>query len=122
MDILPTCAKLAGARLAAGRELDGADLGAALFRGDESREALFFYYGDVTVRAVRKGPWKLWVTDPKAGFAQKPARAATPLLFHVEQDPADRVNVADENPGVVRGLTALVDLHWAAVALGEVPE
>ncbi|MBN8734053.1 MAG: sulfatase [Acidobacteria bacterium] len=122
MDILPTCAKLAGARAPVGRELDGADLGPALFQGDESREALFFYYGDVTVRAVRKGPWKLWVTDPKAGFAQKPARTATPLLFHLEHDPSERFNVAEKQPEVVRELTALVDRHVAQVKIGELQE
>ena len=122
MDILPTCAKLAGARLPEGRELDGADLGPALFQSDESRQALFFYYSHTTVRAVRKGPWKLWVTDPKAGFAQQPPRTTTPLLFHLEHDPAERSNVAGKNPEIVRELIAAVDRHIERVKHGELQE
>ena len=71
---------------------------------------------------MRNGPWKLWVTDPKAGFAQKPARTATPLLFHLEHDPSERFNLAEKQPEVVRELTALVDRHVAQVKIGELQE
>jgi arylsulfatase A-like enzyme len=107
MDILPTFAKLAGAKLPADRKLDGVDLWPVLV-GNPSQPPRneFFYYRGLKLEAVRSGPWKLHLALPD-GAPGEPKGKPRPQLFNLTEDLGETKNVAEANPEVVRRLQAL---------------
>lgn len=123
MDLLPTFAKLAGAKLPRDRELDGVDLGPVLLRNERGREPRLFYYFNEEAWAVRKGPWKLHLKSVSpasiAGWGNWPVTEHNPpLLFNVETDPGESFDVAAANPGIVKELTGLLTQHVAEIKPG----
>ena len=111
MDLLPTCALLAGIKPPADRKIDGHDI-RPLLRGDSGAKSpydAFYYYYQKQLQAVRSGPWKLFL--PLENFVRHPHfskdDSATPLLFNVAEDIGSQHNVADQHPEIVRRLTAL---------------
>jgi arylsulfatase A-like enzyme len=108
MDILPTCARLAGTPLPAGRILDGHDIG-PLILGQPSAKTpyeAFYYYDGAELQAVRSGPWKLFL-PPTHHPHFHPDAPAAPQLFQVVDDIGSTTNVAGEHPDVVRRLLVL---------------
>lgn len=93
LDLLPTLAAMAGAKLPEGRVLDGFDLRGTLERGEPSPRQEFFYCLDKRLEGVRQGPWKL-----------RHAAGGAPELFHLERDPSERYDVAEREPELVRKL------------------
>ncbi len=122
LDILPTAFALAGQPLPTGRTLDGRDLRGYLnpsLAPAPAEEFAFIYTGngDNSVYAARKGPWKIHTrlysqTGNNYGFT---ASAANPLLFHVEQDPSERINQAAFHAAKVNELKSLIDAFHASV-------
>ena len=81
MDLLPTFARLAGARPPADRILDGKDIGPLLAgeEGAESPHEAFYYYQVDQLQAVRAGRWKLYLplaAKRSHGSGGKPMEAA----------------------------------------------
>ncbi len=123
IDLMPTFAQLAGAKVPADRVLDGVDI-APLFAGefeaaDENR--FFAYYFINSLQAVRQGKWKLHLPRPAnppwlgkfagnnhiapedwAGFEE-------PFLVDLEADPGETRSVAAEHPEVVELLLGLAE-------------
>jgi arylsulfatase A len=97
MDILPTFAALAGAKLPEGRKLDGVDLSSTLFESPEEKPARdhFYYFRGFTLEAVRSGPWKLHL---KSGE-----------LYHLGDDIGEAKNVAADQTEVVAHLRQMAD-------------
>lgn len=91
--------------------LQGEDL-APVLRGEgepPSRRTLiadFLLYGPSRV-AVRKGPWKL--IDPRGGTAKDGRTDVEPELYHLEEDPGERVNLYTERPEIAASLRRLAD-------------
>ena len=115
MDLFPTAAALAGADLPEGRTLDGKNL-LPLLKGetDEAVREFYFYYRGETLYAVRMGPWKAhfitqWAYTPDS----EPTVHETPELYHLELDPSERFNVAEEHPEVIRRIREAVERHEA---------
>jgi arylsulfatase A len=107
MDILPTFAKLAGAKLPADRKLDGVDIWPVLVGSpSEPPRHEFFFYRGLTLEAVRSGPWKLHLALADGGAGEQKG-TPRPQLFNLAEDIGEKKNVADENPEVVRRLQAL---------------
>ena len=113
MDLLPTFAHLAGGAPPVDRRIDGHDIGPLLFGEDGAQtpyEAFFYYYLD-QLQAVRSGPWKLFL--PLDGFVRhphfRPGEAATPLLFHLVDDPGSKRNLALKHPEVVERLSRIAE-------------
>ena len=111
VDLLPSLAHLAGAKLPRGLQLDGEDFsGALLGRAGKSRARALFWVrppdrpGE-TERwpdlAMREGDWKLLLMED----------GTSAQLYDLKQDPAESSNVADRNADVVRRLTDQV-LDW----------
>ena len=95
MDLLPTFAHLAGARVPQDRIIDGKDV-AALLRarpGAKSPHDAFFYYRGNNLAAVRSGAWKLF---------------ANGRLYHLEQDISETKDIAAKHPDVVARLEKLL--------------
>ncbi|MES2694622.1 MAG: sulfatase [Verrucomicrobiota bacterium] len=95
MDILPTFAQLAGARVPTDRKLDGVDVSSVLLGTKDAKppRTEFFYFGGFTLQAVRSGPWKLHL--------------ASKQLFNLADDIGESKDVAAAQPAVVTRLQAL---------------
>jgi arylsulfatase A-like enzyme len=90
MDVLPTFARLAGAKVPSDRKIDGVDLWPAL-AGDTSAKPPrdhFFYFRGLELDAVRSGPWKLHLARDKQA----------PQLYHLGNDIGESKDLAKENP------------------------
>jgi len=114
LDLLPTCAALAGAPLPKGRALDGFDI-LPVLRGEgrSPRDTMFFYRG-TRLYAVRKGPWKAhFITQ--AGYGDKPLPHDPPWLFHLDHDPSEQYDLSKQNPQVIADILKEVERHKATL-------
>ena len=96
MDVLPTFAALAGAKLPADRKLDGVDVWPVL-AGDPApppRDTFHFYRG-LQLEAVRSGPWKLHLASGE--------------LFNLNDDLGEKTDLAAQRPEEVKRLRALAE-------------
>jgi len=120
MDILPTVARVAGARLP-GRTIDGLDLLPLLLSETAAppREELYYYYG-TELHAVRRGRWKLHVPHAYPSYeGQEPGRDGFPgktvrremgyALYDLESDIGERTDLAERFPDVVEELMAVAE-------------
>jgi arylsulfatase A-like enzyme len=120
MDILPTFARLSGARLPR-RKIDGEDIwGLMSGEGGKRGHKPFYYYRYWELQAVRSGRWKLHVphqyrtmagrsggTGGK-GAKYEQAKIGT-ALYDLEKDVGERNDVAAENPEVVERMMKLIE-------------
>lgn len=117
LDLLPTFAKLAGAKAPTDRVIDGHDITALLHgqRAVKSPTQTFYYYQRHRLRAVREGSWKLHLPGPEDelwAIYLKPEESAAitePLLFNLADDIGERNNVAAKHPDVVKRLLAVAE-------------
>ena len=122
IDVLPTLAALAHAPPPA-RPIDGKDLTPWLI-GDHANhgphDALFFYYGDGQLQALRSGRWKLlFPHTARTMIGQAPGGGGHPgkyrplpvglELYDLEADPGETTNLAARYPEVIRELQAKAD-------------
>jgi len=106
LDLLPTLVSLAGGTPPDDRELDGYDLSAALQEGAASpREEVVFYRG-TEIYAYRSGPWKAHFITQGSYTKESGPRIEheTPLLYHLDEDPREKFDLAAERPEVVAEL------------------
>jgi uncharacterized sulfatase len=115
-DIFATAAAAAGVSVPAGRSMDGVDLlpfvthssvegdMVATTRNSDPHDRLFWRSGHYQV-VIAEG-WKL----------QRTTRPDKVWLFHLDTDPTEQNNVADQNPDRVKKMMAMLDEHNAAQA------
>lgn len=121
MDILPTIARLTGAKLP-DHTIDGKDIWPLIAgqRGAKSPHEAFFYYQSWALEAVRSGQWKLHfphgyrtLNGRPGGTGGIPAKYEQAkidvALFDLETDIGEQHNVAAEHPDVVARLQQLAD-------------
>lgn len=97
MDLLPTFAGLADAKLPANRKLDGGDIW-PLLKGDPSARSPhenYLYYRGLNLQAVRSGPWKLHLESGE--------------LYHLIDDISEANNVAKDHADVVAKLRGIAE-------------
>lgn len=118
MDIYTTSLKLAGVEVPGDRIVDGADLRPVLFGTGESPRETMFYYRGTRLMAVRHGPWKAhFITQP--GYGRGPQKHDPPLLFHLQHDPSEKYNVAEDHPEVLAEIEQVAEEHQAALQAPE---
>ncbi len=115
LDVLPTCAELAGARMPEDRIYDGASMVPLLTGTGPGRRNIMVYYRGTQLRALRKGPWKIHLYTRTEYRGQKLEKHDPPLLFNVEVDPGEQYEVGAEHPDVIADLLAEVKKHQATV-------
>ncbi len=97
MDLLPTIAALTGATLP-DRVIDGHDI-TALLRGEPGAssptEAFLYYSSNGDLAGIRHGPWKLLLESGE--------------LYHVDRDPGEQYNVANNHADRIAELRALAE-------------
>ncbi|MHC4406658.1 MAG: sulfatase family protein, partial [Planctomycetota bacterium] len=116
IDLLPTLAAMAGAKVPDDRIIDGRDLGPLLSGGPgaESPHEGLYYYSFVHLQAVRSGKWKLVLPRPvRPPWCSWSARMTDPVpapqLFDLQADVSESHDVADGHPEVVTRLTHLIE-------------
>jgi arylsulfatase A len=132
MDILPTVARAASARLPR-LPVDGLDLLPLLLGETEAspRRELYLYYGR-ELHAVRRGRWKLHVPHGYPSYeGQPPGRDGFPgptvrretgyALYDLETDIGERTDLAELRPDVVAELKALAEKARADLGDGDRP-
>ena len=122
IDLLPTIAKLTGAKLPE-HKIDGLDVW-PLFTGDSTaknpHDAYFFYYNVNELQAVRSGDWKLFFPHTSRSMkGQEPGKDGIPgkykplpvalELYNLRDDLGETKNVAAENPEIAKKLEALAE-------------
>jgi arylsulfatase A-like enzyme len=111
MDLLPTFCALARAPLPQGRILDGFDLSPVLGGVGRSPRDTVLYYRGTEVYAVRHGPLKAhFVTQSEYGPGG-PERHDPPLLYHLEEDPSERLDVAASHPTAIAEIRKILQMH-----------
>jgi arylsulfatase A-like enzyme len=118
-DILPTIAEAAGVQLT-DSTIDGQNL---LNPKTDVERLLVWKWGNTW--AVRKGVWKLTNTNQQWGkgrpsdFYIKPISNDLSLkLFNVQDDPGERINLADKMPGKLDELKLAYD-NWCTQNIGK---
>jgi arylsulfatase A-like enzyme len=94
LDVLPTLAAAAGASAPNDRTLDGSDILPHLEGNASSPNEYFYYFLGRTLQGVRDDTWKL----------RQESEDAPVELFHLNRDPREMYNVADDHPDVVARL------------------
>jgi arylsulfatase A len=119
MDLFTTALRLAGARVPDDRPIDGADLSPLLLEREPLAQRPFIYYRGNQIAAVRLGNWKAHFFT-QSGYGQpQPERHDPPLLYHMEEDPSEKLNVAAEHTAELDELLRAVEQHKAGVVPGE---
>ncbi|MGV3484177.1 MAG: sulfatase [Planctomycetaceae bacterium] len=91
MDVLPTFASLAGAKVPQDRRIDGLNVWPVLSGQSESGPRNeFFYFRGFGLEAIRKGPWKWHIQRSE--------------LYNLDADIAESQNVASAHPDVMAEL------------------
>ncbi len=121
IDILPTVAKLIGAKLP-DHKIDGKDIWPLVIGepGAKSPQEAYYFYRGRALEAVRMGRWKLHFPHKyrtlggrpggKGGIPAKYETAEIGLaLFDLENDPGETKDVKDEHPEIVAKIKMLAD-------------
>lgn len=123
MDLLPTFARLAGAKLPEDRVIDGKDVAPILTGqpGAASPHDAFFYYQVEQLQAVRSGKWKLHLPlTVKRGLGSAGTPSPT-QLFDLSTDPGETKNLATNHPEIVARLTEFAKNARAELGDGGTP-
>jgi len=117
MDVLPTFARLAGAKVPDDRIIDGKDIWPLLSGrpGAKSPHDAYFFRG----QAVRVGNWKLHLRGRDT--VKKRPDQVFPALYDLSTDIGEDRNVAAENPEIVERLTRLLAEHKEEIAANKRP-
>lgn len=119
MDLYTTCLSMAGVELPTDRTIDGLDLSPILFETEQQPDRLFCYYRGPELFAARWGPWKLHFKTQNGYLQREPELHDPPLLFHLDHDPSEQFNVAEDHPEVIEMIVKQVDQHRAELQPGE---
>lgn len=93
VDMYPTLAAIAGAKMEKNKPLDGMNLWPAISAGTETPRREVVYNVDPTAGAVREGDMKLVWTAGLPGKVE---------LFDLAKDPGETSNIADQHPDLVK--------------------
>jgi arylsulfatase A-like enzyme len=121
IDLLPTIAKLVDAELP-NQKIDGLDIWPLISGkpGAKSPHEAYYFYWNQELQAVRSGKWKLHLPHTYRTLVGKPGgedgkpvaydQQKTALaLFDLENDTAEKTDVAEKNPDVVKRLQELAN-------------
>jgi len=113
LDLLPTVLSMAGIA-PPDVVLDGVDLTAPLTGQGRSERKNIAYYREGSLMAWRHGDWKLHLIIQGA-YGQGPELETldVPLLYHLGNDPAERFDVAADNPAMVELIKGKITAHQA---------
>ena len=100
--------------------IDGVDLSPVLFgEGPSPREAMS-YYRMGELYAFRQGRYKVhFVTEGRYGLPPLRTDHDPPLMFDLDEDPAERFDVAAQRPEALAAIVAAAERHRANMTVAE---
>lgn len=109
IDIFPTVLSLSGLDMPEGRVIDGVDMTPMLTSPKTVVRKEFAYWCGSSLRAVRKGKWKLVYQPYKEWFIEngEDASQMRPLLFNIENDPSERIDLSERRPEILEQMLKL---------------
>ena len=110
MDLLPTFAKLAGAKIPGDRVIDGKDIWPTLAGKTGTPHERFFYHRGNELQAVRSGKWKLHAKDGK------PTQ-----LYDLDRDIGEQSNLIKTRTKVVKRLSGYLAEFASDIATNNRP-
>lgn len=123
LDILPTLVTICKAKNPV-RKIDGVNILPLIMQqpGANPRDEFIYYYNVNSLKAVRKGKWKLVFPHVSQTYKKNlpgkdgwPGEYATDSiklsLYDLSIDPGETLDRKDMNPGIVAELTALADKY-----------
>lgn len=103
IDILPTVVAAAGGTLPTDRVIDGVNLLPYLAKAGPTQPGRALHWRDGPLRTMQEGGWKLIVSErPKKDW-----------LFNLGDDPTEKRNLAQTEPGKLAELKARLEAHHA---------
>jgi arylsulfatase A-like enzyme len=120
IDVLPTLAEIAGAKLPE-RKIDGQSILPLLTASPQAKtpHEAYYYYWNKELHAVRSGSWKLHFPHSYRSLTGEPGKGGTPgdyvekkcglELYNLAADMGEQHDVAQSNPDVVKRLQQLAD-------------
>jgi arylsulfatase A-like enzyme len=119
MDLFTTFSTIAGLEIPQDRIIDGMDLSPVLFEHKPGPRNEVFYYRGRELFAVRFGDFKAhYITQ---GGYRPPGREEhnPPLLFNINQDPSERIEIGENHPEIIDKINLLVKDHQDNMVAGE---
>ncbi|MCD6376489.1 MAG: sulfatase-like hydrolase/transferase [Caldisericaceae bacterium] len=112
-DLMATCAAIIGEKLPDNAGEDSYNILPALM-GEKLnhpiREAIVHHSG-AGVFAIRQGPWKLIIGTKGAGYDKGPQSDSIVQLYNLKDDPAERHDLWDKHPEIVKRLKKLLEKY-----------
>ena len=105
IDILPTVVAAAGGTVPTDRVIDGVNLLPYLAKAGPTQPGRALHWRDGPLRTMQEGGWKLIVS-------QRPRKD---WLFNLGDDPTERRNLAQTEPGKLAQLKARLEAHHATM-------
>jgi len=128
IDLLPTVAKLSGAKVPNDRVIDGLDVSEVFLGRQKELDRPFFFYQHEALRAVRQGDWKLHLIhsdldrtkEGQKWLSHVPEKDRPYIeeitLYNLKDDISETTNVAKQNPKIVQKL--LKEIEYAKKDIG----
>ena len=90
---------------------DGYDLSKVINGTGKSERDVVFYYRGTRVFAVRKGEFKAHFITKTAYGVMDEKVLDQPLLFNLDQDPAEKYNLAKQYPEIISEIRNVLQEH-----------
>ena len=117
LDIYTTFLSLSNIKLQKNMIIDGYDLTKTLFEHVKSPRKEMFYYNGGELFAVRLNDFKLHFKT--SDWFKQPKIHDPPLLYNLNIDPSERLNIADKNPKKIKEILELVEKHNSNMVIGK---
>ena len=111
LDLFPTLAEISEAKIPDGLLIDGMDISEFLLSPEAIKlpERPFYYYArNGKIEAIRFGKWKLHI-EKSRGWNEKIDGVFQVSLYNLELDIAEKNNVANQFPEIVKKLTDMLE-------------
>ena len=118
MDLFVTFSHMAGVALPEDIIIDGVDLTETLMHHRKNTRESLIYYRGADVYAVRYKEYKAhYITEGEYGdFGEKEIHDP-PLLYNLNEDPAESDNIAAQHPEILREIDRIVKEHLADLVI-----
>ena len=115
VDLFSTALAMADVAEPDDRIIDGRNL-LPLLKGESMEEVrdVYFFYRGTRIYAARKGPWKAhFITEWEYESDNQYTEHDPPLLFHLDHDPSEQYNLAEQHPEIIEEIEAAIASHQA---------
>ncbi len=120
MDLFTTFSSMAGARVPDDRITDGVDLSETLLNRKPGKRKNVLYYRGTEIYAARLGDFKAhFITQGAYGELGERQEHKTPVLYNLSHDTAEKFNIAQEHPEILKQIQELVLAHKSKLVAGK---